>query len=576
VKRLLLGPAPDDFSPDSHVPLGPFCFLGREDRFPGFEDLDYFQEPLQDPGTLDRESELAVAFANRMLPLVATRLNRRNNADHSLEFWHLLLMPWLVPFAQVLRERQTTIRQAVAVLGSEPILAEPVEDVDGWQFADIDDWYARGAMSLPFNQWLYSRILESNVPKAWTVRPVSDPDVTRAAGEYPSVDFGVRPLGLRNAWPKFRKLFYVFSRCRGNIYGFTPWDRLLFSLILAMKKPLQPGKRTHFEPSGAPVAEDWDFDAGATVMRCIPECFKDLRTIPAQAPRTRPGKLRLAGNVLFSVEPEKMFLARCVEGGEHILSVQHGGLNAIMRENRYEEEIIFKPHTLFTWGWKDYGGYAVDAVPLPSPLLSRHADRHRETGDRLIVVGEYAPLLANRLKSMPTPLQNLAYRKNLGAFFGSVPEALRPKVDYRPYLNETAALGNRAWLSRRFPWLGELAGDGDDFHARMLQCRLFVHSYPGTTFNLAMAANVPSLCFWHADAWRMAPEAHELMEAFRSASVLFEDGSRCAAAAAELFGHVQEWWNAPEIQAIRLKYCGRFARASHRWRREWVAALRGL
>lgn len=576
MKRLLLGPAPDDFSPDSHVPLGPFCFLGREDRFPGFEDLDYLPEPLQDPDKLERESKIAVAFADRMLPLLVDHLNRCNNANHSPEFWRLLLMPWLVPFAQVLRERQIAIRQVVAVLGSEPILVEPAQDVDGWHFSDIDDWFARGVMSLPFNAWLYSRILENSAPAAWTIRPVSDPDVARAAGECPPVDFGVRPLGLHNAWPKFRKLFYAFSRCRGNIYGFTPWDRLLFSLVLAMKKPVQSGKPAHVEPLGEPVAEDWDFDAQAIVMQCIPRCFEELRTIPAQTPRTRSGKLRLAGNVLFSVEPEKLFLARCVEAGERIVSVQHGGLNAIMQENRYEEEIIFKPYTLFSWGWKHYGGYAVDAVPLPSPLLSRHADGHRETGDRLIVVGEYAPLFANRLKSMPTPLQNLVYRRNLDAFFGNVPEELRSRVDYRPYLNETAALQNRAWLGNRFPWLGELAGDGEEFHARMLNCRLFVHSYPGTTFNLAMAANVPSLCFWHADAWRMAPEAHELMEAFRGAGVLFEGGGDCAEAAADLFDHVQEWWNGSEIQEIRLNYCDRFARASRHWRREWIAALRGL
>ena len=576
MKRLLLGPAPDDFSPDRHVPLGPFCFLGREERFPGFEDFEYVPEPWDEDRAMERESAIAVAFANHMLPLVADRLNRLNSTDHSLRFWHLLLMPWLVPLAQVLRERQALVRQVVAVLGDEPILAEPVEDVDGWHFADVDDWYARGAMSLPFNEWLYSRILENIAPPGWTVRPKADPEIRRAAGERKPVDFGVRPLCPGNAWPKFKKLVYAFSRCRGNVYGVTPWDRLALSLALSLKRPQTSGKAFRPEPAPAPKAEDWGFDVQAVVFRCIPECFKDLKLIPAQTPRARPGRLRLAGNVLFSVEPEKLFLARCVEAGERIVSAQHGGLNAVMRENRYEEEIIFKPHTLFSWGWETYGDYRVDAVPLPSPLLSRYADGHREAGDRLIVVGEYAPLLANRLKSMPTPLQNLAYRKNLAAFFSAVPEPLRSRTDYRPYLNESGALRNRAWLGERFPWLNELAGDGEDFHARMLGCRLFVHSYPGTTFNLAMAANVPSLCFWQEAAWRMSPEASEIMEAFRAAGVLFEDGSRCAEAAADLFGHAKEWWSSPEIQEIRRLYCARFARTSPDWRKEWVAALRRL
>jgi len=40
-KRLVVGTVPHDFSPDTHLALGPWCFFKAEDRYPEWDTLAF-------------------------------------------------------------------------------------------------------------------------------------------------------------------------------------------------------------------------------------------------------------------------------------------------------------------------------------------------------------------------------------------------------------------------------------------------------------------------------------------------------------------------------------------------------
>ena len=74
-----------------------------------------------------------------------------------------------------------------------------------------------------------------------------------------------------------------------------------------------------------------------------------------------------------------------------------------------------------------------------------------------------------------------------------------------------------AYLERSFP---ELALHRGDLGSAILSCGLLVLDYPGTTLNLALAGNVPTVCFWAPGIWPAAEEAAPFFDALAEAGIL--------------------------------------------------------
>ena len=48
-----------------------------------------------------------------------------------------------------------------------------------------------------------------------------------------------------------------------------------------------------------------------------------------------------------------------------------------------------------------------------------------------------------------------------------------------------------------------------DFHKRILNCYLLIIDHPGTTLNIAMAANIPTILFWDKNHFPLEKKAEK-------------------------------------------------------------------
>ena len=111
MKKLILGAIPRDFSPDTNVPFGPFCFLNSGHIFPDWENIEFEQDPAFSRDLLKKYDELTFEYSKHTLKELKVFLNKTNGVEYSLKFWKIVAFPWVMSFVQFVFERQKRIEK---------------------------------------------------------------------------------------------------------------------------------------------------------------------------------------------------------------------------------------------------------------------------------------------------------------------------------------------------------------------------------------------------------------------------------------------------------------------------------
>jgi putative transferase (TIGR04331 family) len=181
-----------------------------------------------------------------------------------------------------------------------------------------------------------------------------------------------------------------------------------------------------------------------------------------------------------------------------------------------------------------------------------------------------------RLKSRPQAGQLLQYRRDKVRFLRALPEALRRRSRYRPYFATASGLADESYVLRAVPDLALCRGD---LTRQMLGCRLLVLDHYGTTLHLALAANVPTLCFWNRREWGMEEDTERTLDALAGAGILQPGPEAAAAMAAAVWAEIAVWWASPEVQAARRLWLEKYVlppQSGASLPRLWREVLRGL
>lgn len=566
--RLILGRLPADADPVRDMPLGAWCFVGAEDVWPDWE-----SRPFAD--AYDTVEEYCTA-ADQVCGLVeikllelAETLNRRHGVDYSPNWWRIVLMPWLHVVLEGMWVRYVHLRRAIVALSDEAVLVE-VAEVDALPcFKGTMDYFDRGISGPDFNIWLLSLMLTTMAPPNWTLRPV------------PLTMPNPKSKPLPTAVPSGR-----LAKLRRSVHQFASWlgvddvIGLRFSKVaLGAALTLVPRRRIA-EPVFTrrfPCNLDYfgpDFLAlvDQIIAKTMPLSFTDdFRGYEQQALRVRavPGRLRI-GTLSQWDEQARFDAAMRSRAGERLIQVQHGGAYGTSRRLPMTRNFETTFEAFISWGWRETAACPGDVIALPAPFLSGFANRHRARDNTLVLVGTIARPYRYHLQSAPMPGQWVNYRREKTAFLATLSPRLRDSLRYRQYPGSSSALADGVHYQARFPFLTLLE---QPLHKSMLRCRLLVLDHPGTTLNIAMAANVPTLMFWEREAWPKADEARPLFDAMERCGMLVYSGREAAERAEALWDNVENWWQSAEVQAARLAYCREFARYDRAWLAKWIRVL---
>ena len=122
------------------------------------------------------------------------------------------------------------------------------------------------------------------------------------------------------------------------------------------------------------------------------------------------------------------------EFGEKIISVQHGGHNyGTSRYNSPSSLVEYNQNGFITWGWKEQEKYSGNFIALPSPYISSFYNRHKQTNNKIIFIGNYMNPFFYCFQGYPNSNQLLKYRENKIHFIKNIKNSLFVNLFYRPY-----------------------------------------------------------------------------------------------------------------------------------------------
>ena len=596
MRTLVLGPIPSGATPQTHVASGPWCFVGQEESFPGWDgeiragaeasaqSFPMPEDPYPDAESMYAAGQAANGEVLRLVALLGGQKNVENNASLSAEFWQMALGPFLLLCVHMLAERQKRMCDLVECYGSEPLRVELLPADSAFSFQTTLDFMLHGVQDQIFNQYVFSRLAEALAPPAWELVYLPAKPLHQAKADPPQ-SFPAKCKGrIRNV---LRDL--PFPRYK----GFALWQALALSLAVVGNKRRQADASLDFSLYCAqPLA--WRFPAEELITACLP---KDLwsKPLPSLRSGNTHGPVRGMSPAFSQDDRYRLELAAWRASGGRLFCVQHGANYGNLRCPGILP-FEYSQHAFFSWGWQEHQGVPGNIHPMPHPALAALCNKHKEAAPRLILVGTEMSTYTYRLKSRPLAKAMLSYRagkvtflrtvldglENRGNDQGAAMEGAAPEILYRPYFKVAGGLDDAAHVQRHLPQAGICTGD---LTSHILQCRLLVLDHYGTTLHTALAANVPTVAFWDRKAWGMEANTEPVLDVLQAAGILHATAESAARHVLSVWDSVDEWWQSPTVQQARSLWVERYARvgdtANRPWTpwemtRHWFTALRNM
>lgn len=501
-----------------------------------------------------------------LLAGLSVQLNALHGVDHSIRYWRILVGPWLGYFIQMLFDRWTMLRHAIAgfdIEGTRVVSGEQSSlvpnDTEGFLALCITD---------AWNEAICGELLE------WMGVPIEP--VAGHAADDESLSRSAYRIGLK------RRLKRALARAASGIFGMLGSEREYFFITsyLPIKQDLllqwrlgQIPKLWHSVKSPAAVANQAarrqqavipgdvnDFPAIARTMalRHIPtayrEGYRSLLAVTQKLPWPRQPKAIFTSNSWASDDVFKAWAADKAEGGAPLLIGQHGGSYGIALWGFTEDHQIAIADRFLTWGWTQADQRKV--VPVGNFKGFGKAQTTDKHGVALMVE-MVMPRTSHHMYSVPVAHQWLGYFEDQCRFVQALPQHLRDQLLVRLYTIDYGQCQRQRWQDR-FPSIR--LDEGLQPMAKLIaRSRLYISTYNATTYLETMSLNIPTIMFWNPEHWELRASAVLAFEKLKAAGIFHETPESAARQMADVWDDVDGWWQSDAIQIVRREFCERYA-----------------
>jgi putative transferase (TIGR04331 family) len=575
-KILILGQIPANYNPDIHIPIGPFCFASKENIYEGWMELNIAKDPFETLDEFKKAETICNDYAYSLLTEKTHYFNKQLNLNYSEKFWKVLLFPWLIYVIQSTYERQVRVKNSIELYKNDPIHVELVKDNIEWKFKNCLDYVDNGIQGIIYNEWLFSRIIEHNMPDNWTYKYI-DRSIAYSKIHVTKKNKSFLSRLRNNRIIKLRKGFLRVY----EVYGFKFFDFTIFNILLGYlyfkgkilktnlnERPYSLKSPTH--------TIKWDFDFEALLDRVITRYIINLpeRLLRVSQNRYSHNKINLisAAQITNTDNDLKVKYALRYEHGEKIISVQHGGHNyGTSLLNSIPSMVEYNHHRFITWGWNAQESYKGVFVPLPNPFLSNYANKHKPRTSKIILVGNYMNYYFVSFTGSPQSKQQLSYRENKILFMNHLHETAISDLYYRPYSYNSYSYNSYSYkdsdyMLQHHPKIKILSSN---LHKEILKCNLLVLDHPGTTLLIALAANVPFICFWDKTHFPFSSQSASFLSRLTELQIFFPNPIDAAQKVNSISKSIESWWFQAEIQECRNELLKEHGIINKKWRSDW-------
>lgn len=555
---------PGDADPATCIAAGPWCFAGREELFPDWENrFEFAPEPLANPARLANAAAGAQALCAKITPLIVEALWPGFWKGRE-KYWFFLLSPWAMEVARQLTDRNLRILAMREKWSDEALIVPVASSDESFAFLDERDFTMRGSLGTRFNFWLFSRLLMAKWPRRWIAENVES---GVKEPEPPAPNFRdrarrlVRNFLLKAPFPKLKGVSFRRSLL---------FSRAISRAVPGPDKSLDPA--TAFADAEALRSLEFPEDILEYFLKTVPQSIKKI-VPPRKIPRGVEEKIRAVSPLFYEDASYRHKLALWRLGGGRLACVQHGGNYGLVKTPCDRAFVEYSQDAFITWGWKKHGDARGDFIPLPYPQLASLAGKRRARDEKALFVGAEMATYGYRLESTPTPLQFVAYRRAKSSLLSALGN-LASKILYRPYFNLPGLLEDGRWLLKRHSQIEICEGP---LTPRLITCRLLILDHHGTVMLEALAANIPMILYWDRDAWPLTRRGEELLDVWENCGVWFPSPEKAAAKAREIWNDPDAWQNSEPVQKARRLWREYQALAPEGdLDAEWISALESL
>jgi putative transferase (TIGR04331 family) len=560
--------------------LGEWCRLYSQKHI--WSQLDHEVCPYHwdDREKLYRDYQLLDPIYESCLNQLAKQLNQLHQTDLPTRYWRIVIGPWLFYIIEILYDRYLSIC-AAEKSGKVSNVLLPVPDSTAWAAKDYSEFRNRMIWD-PFNQYLYTEIIQfsGKLPYETKDLPLLDSSKTIETTSRKPVTGAIQKLigMLSRLQPdKMNKAVFVNSYIK-------PMELARLQILLGqLPNPYPPEVKTKSFPINNAMREKIAMEDGSTafeslLQKIIPsllptvyvEGYRDMHQRSLHVFPKNP-KLIYTTNALYGDEGFKFWAGWHVTRGTKLVTSQHGGHYGLAKWSAQETHEIKVSDKNFTWGWEEKG--EPRTIPMASgQLRSRIKNLKADPEGTILWVGVCLPRYSYWLYSFPAGPQFLDYLSDQKRFAKGVSDEVRRFLVYRLYIADYG-WGQKERLTEMLPSV-KLYDGQKSFYQQLNDARLCISTFNSTTYLETFAADFPTLLFWNPNHWEVRPSAQPYFDELKEMEILHDTPESAASKLNTIYKDPFTWWQSPEIQKVRKRFCSRFARTSPHWVSEWLAELK--
>ncbi|WP_158586402.1 LIC12162 family transferase [Leptospira yasudae] len=519
-------------------------------------------------------------YEDILLPEITRNLNQIHGIDRSLEFWRIVVGPWLGYFTHIAFDRYETVRSTVGL--RETLTFPNLHDFDVDQITpnDSSDFFLLHIID-HWNQYLYEKALEYLVLE---------------------IDRKKKCLLSRNQNQKRRKqtvtekgrevlkdIFYAltsFSISDTEAYFISDYFPGKVSFLLQLKLGQIPRRRRNLELESfkfqKSVRDKWQISDSQPGFE---EFIKSL--LPLQIPkvyiegfnllqvevtkRNWPKKPRLifTSNSHIGNDSFKLFVAEKKREGTPLVLSQHGGFFGIGELSFLEDHEKRIADRYLTWGWADSDQSNVYPTGC-NKLTSFTKVKTDKDGDAILVLNGI-PRYSYYMYSIPQAGQHLLYMEDQWKFVGGLTHEIRQKLSVRLYPQDYGWCQELRWLER-FPEL-DYMNKSISLEKVIDKYRIYIATYNATTYLESFYRDIPTIIYWNPNHWEIREEAKPYFSLLEEVGIFHSSPDSASKFLNRHWNQIDLWWNQRNVQKAKLEFLDRYCKKIENPIREFYSRL---
>ena len=531
--------------------LGEWCktYFDNQKNFKNAQTLKYHWD---DRKKLKKDYSYLDKLYENLLNELAEDLNNIHKTQFPVNYWRILIGPWLGYFIHIIYDRWYMINTA---LKGFPKLSTIILEINENKSVPKDfNNFMNLCLSDEWNHFIYGQIINSlNISNVFYKKS----NINQTSNE---VRYTLREK-IKFLYAKFINKYSVNSSyflINTYLSNFN-FLKLLFKLkvipapnssFLIRTSSFSKTLRKFKINSKNRISESNDFEAilRQLIVKQIPICyvesFSELSKMSYRLNWPRSPKTIFTSNSHNSDDVFKEYAARCVDTNNTKLIIgQHGGNYGIGEFNFNEKHEIEICHKYLSWGWKsmDKKILPFGQLKLKNPIKIKNSEKQH-----LLLVTATFPRYSYFIYSAVLASQWLYYFKDQCEFIDNLNSGIKQETIVRFYKNDYKWNQAKRWKDK-FPNI-KINNGKKNILVQLKKCRLFVSTYNATTYLESIAMNIPTVIYWDTNYWELRNSAIPFFNKFRKAGIFHDSPSSAAFHINLIWDNVDDWWNSLEVK----------------------------